>query len=65
MKQLDDERARASRFEKALREAIWNKKKVLTLKTSEEEVVSSDKSIEAYESRAITLETYRLLEFSN
>ena len=55
MKQLEDERARASRFEKALRQAIWNKKKVLTLKTQEEENTSSDKSVEAYEIRAISL----------
>ena len=37
MKQLEDERARAARFEKALREAIWNKKKVLALKIEDTE----------------------------
>lgn len=35
MKQLEDERSRAGRLEKALREAIWNKKSVIVLKGEE------------------------------
>ncbi len=64
MKQLEDERTRAARLEKALREAIWNKKSIIVLKAQEDEA-SSDKQVEAYESRALPLEIWRLLEFSN